>query len=250
MPSTFNTNAEQRQIHEKLNGLEKAIKDNSNPLDSPITDQELYKTLQALKCKKAYGPDGILNEMLKLTSAKFQLAILKLFNLILSVGYFPDIWNQGLITPIFKNGDNFDSNNYRGICVNSNLGKVFSSIINVRVLNFLINKHDVLSKSQIGFIPKHHTTDHIYTLHILIDNMSTKIYACCIDFQKAFDSIWHNDIIKSMYTGNSCSIKIGKKITEFFNQGRGLRQGCNLSPTQYLHQRIGHYSRKILSPWC
>ena len=33
--------AEQCQIHEKLNGLEKAIKDNQNPLDSPITDQEL-----------------------------------------------------------------------------------------------------------------------------------------------------------------------------------------------------------------
>jgi hypothetical protein len=50
----FNTvqndrNAEQLQIHEKLNGLEKAIKDNQNPLDSPITDQELYKTLKFKK---------------------------------------------------------------------------------------------------------------------------------------------------------------------------------------------------------
>ena len=41
------------------------------------------------------------------------------------------------------------------------------------------------------------------------------------------------DIIKSMYTGNTCSIKIGKKITEFVNQGRGLRQGCNLSPALF-----------------
>ena len=41
----MDTNAEQRQIHEKLNGLEKAIKDNKNSLDSPITDQELYKKL-------------------------------------------------------------------------------------------------------------------------------------------------------------------------------------------------------------
>jgi hypothetical protein len=41
------------------------------------------------------------------------------------------------------------------------------------------------------------------------------------------------DIIKSMYTGNTSSIKIGKKRTEFFNQGRGLRQGCNLSPALF-----------------
>ena len=36
-----------------------------------------------------------------------------------------------------------------------------------------------------------------------------------------------------MYTGNTCSVRIGKKITEFFNQGQGLRQGCNLSPTLF-----------------
>ena len=60
----IDTNAEQREIHEKLNWFEKAIKHNQNPLDR-ITDQELNKKLQALKFKKACGPDGILNEMLK-----------------------------------------------------------------------------------------------------------------------------------------------------------------------------------------
>ena len=41
------------------------------------------------------------------------------------------------------------------------------------------------------------------------------------------------DIIKPMYTGNTCSIKIDIKRTEFFNQGRGLCQGCNLSPALF-----------------
>ncbi len=86
--------------------------------------------------------------------------------MILSVGYFPDIWNQGLITPIFKNGDKFDPNNYRGICVSSNLGKLFCSIINARLLDF-ITTHNVLSRSQIGFLPNYRTSDHIYTLHTL-----------------------------------------------------------------------------------
>ena len=98
--------------------------------------------------------------------------------------------------------------------MNSNLGKVFCSI---------------MSKSQIGFIPKHHTADHIYSLHTLIDKHvhqnNNKMYACFIDFQKTFDSIWHAglfykviesgvyDLIKSMYTGNTCGIKIVKKIS-------------------------------------
>ena len=190
--------------------------------------------------------------MIKYTDNKFQLAILKLFNIILSSGIFPNIWNQGLITPIHKSGDKFDPNNYRGICVNSNLGKILCIIINSRLVHFL-NENNVLSKCQIGFLPNYRTTDHVFTLHTLIDNQTNqnkgKVFSCFVDFKKAFDSIWHEgllyklmesgvggktyDIIKSMYTNNKCAVKIGKKHTHFFTQGRGVRQGCSLSPTLF-----------------
>ncbi|KAL1274398.1 hypothetical protein QQF64_027212 [Cirrhinus molitorella] len=80
--------------------------------------------------------------------------------------FFPEIWNQGLISSIYKNGDKLDPNNYRGICVNSNLGKVFCGILNTRLLGFLM-KHNALNKCQIGFIPKCCTSDHIFTLQTL-----------------------------------------------------------------------------------
>lgn len=41
------------------------------------------------------------------------------------------------------------------------------------------------------------------------------------------------DLVKSMYLGNKCAVKIGDKQTEFFTQRRGVRQGCNLSPTLF-----------------
>ncbi len=130
--------------------------------------KELEAKLRVLEPKKACSVDGILNEMLKHTEQSFKLAILKLFNAVLCVGFFPEIWNQGLISPIYKNGDKLDPNNYRGICVNSNLGKVFCSILNTRLLDFLM-KHNALSKCQIGFLPKCRTSDHIFTLQTLID---------------------------------------------------------------------------------
>ncbi|KAI4877023.1 hypothetical protein NFI96_006215, partial [Prochilodus magdalenae] len=153
---------------------------------------------------------------------------------------------------IFKSGDKLDPNNYRGICISSNLGKVLCSILNTRLTDYL-TEHNVLSRAQIGFLPHHRTSDHIFTLHILIDKHLTQhndtIFTCFVDFQKAFDSIWHNglfnkliesgvggkmfDVIKSMYSHSKCAVKIGTLRTGFFPQSRGVRQGCSLSPTLF-----------------
>jgi len=244
---------EQNFVKEKLQILEQTIKDNQNPLDSPITWEELITQTKSLQPRKACGPDNIKNEMLKCSTPEMQAAMLKLFNIVLQSGCFPDIWCKGLISPIHKSGDKSDPNNYRGISVSSCLGKLFCSILNKRMLDF-IEEHSILSKSQIGFLPKHRTTDHIYTLHTLINKhvhqtKNGKIFSCFIDFRKAFDSIWHEglfyrllkcgiggkmyDLVKSMYLENMCAIKIGNKQTDFFTQRRGVRQGCNLSPTLF-----------------
>ena len=149
---------EQRtNMQDKLQTLESVIKDYQNPLDSPITLKELQDKISSLKLKKACGVDDILNEMIKYTDLKFQLAILKLLNTVLSSGIFPNIWNQGLISPFHKSGEKFDPNSYRGVCVNSNLGKMMCMIINSRLLYFLTD-NNAISKNQIGLLPNERTT--------------------------------------------------------------------------------------------
>ena len=69
---------QQKQIHDQIKILESAFKDFQNPLDSPITLNELQDKIQTLQPKKACGVDGILNEMIKYTDHNFQLAICKL----------------------------------------------------------------------------------------------------------------------------------------------------------------------------
>ncbi len=133
-----------------------------------ITTTEITEHIKKLKIKKACGQDNISNEMLKLSSPYIIQALANLFNLILSSGDFPETWAEGLITPIYKKGDKFDPNNYRGICVGSNLAKLFCIIMNNRIVTFL-TRRSILHKSQIGFLPKQRTSDHIYSLHTLIN---------------------------------------------------------------------------------
>ncbi len=222
-----------------LQTYEDTIKNNQNPLDFPITHEELTNKLKSQKCRKSCGPDSILGEMLKHSTPALQTAVRKLFNLVFSSGCSPEIWNQGLITPIHKSGDKLDPNNFRGICVSSNLGKLFSSILNNRIVNFL-NEHNVLSPCQIGFLPNYRTTDHIYTLHTLINKhvkqtKNGKMFAYFIDFKKAFDSIWHNGLyykllscVKYMILLNQCiqTINVQSKLATNIQTSSLRREEC------------------------
>ena len=137
-------------MQDKLQTLESVIKDYQNPLDSPITLKELQDKICSLKRTKACGVDGILNKMIKYTDLKFQLAILKLLNTVLSPGIFPNIWNRTdpQKVPIHKSGDKFYPDNYRGVCVNNNLGKILWMIINSRLLNFLTDNNAMRKKQK------------------------------------------------------------------------------------------------------
>ena len=135
------------------------------------------------------------------------------------------------------------------ICISSCIGKLFCSILNQRLLKH-VDLNNILHKSQIGFLANNRTADHVLTLRTLIDKYvhchKEKIYACFVDFRKAFDSVWHDgllyklskinvqgkfySLIKSLYSKSTCSVRIGNNKTRSFQYARGVRQGCILSP--------------------
>ena len=141
-----------------------------------------------------------------------------------------------------------DPSNYRGICVSSCLGKLFCFILHQRLLEY-VNSLNILHKSQIGFLPKKpnsrprsHSKNANWISMLLV---ITKVYACFVDFRKAFDSVWHDGLlyilqinvggnfykfIKILYSNSIWSIKIGNHQTRSFQYARDVRQGCILSP--------------------
>ncbi|CAG2256028.1 unnamed protein product [Mytilus edulis] len=93
-------------------------------LDILITDKEISDAIHTLKNKKSCGPDSISNEMIKNSQSFLIKSLNHVFNKILSTGNYPQIWANGFITALFKNGSKDDPSNYRGLTVTSCLSKI------------------------------------------------------------------------------------------------------------------------------
>ena len=72
------------------------------------------------------------------------------------------------------------------------------------------------------------------------------IYFCFIDYAKAFDCVDHNQLwkilkemgipdhltclLRNLYTGQEATVRTGHGTTDWFQTGKGVCQGCILSP--------------------
>ena len=223
-------------------------------LDYPIKQQEVDKVISNLKPRKAAGLDGVLNEMLKAGSDILRAPITVLFNRIFSSSVYPSEWSKGMISTIHKSGDNFSPENYRGITICSNLAKLYSSILNDRLVKFIEN-NNLRTKEQIGFKQKARPADHMFVLKTLIDSYTSKkggkLFACFVDFSKAFDRVWWDGMffkllksgiggifykaIRSMYSNLVSCVRTSHGLTPYFNMTQGVRQGEPLSPLLFTH---------------
>ena len=99
-----------------------------NKINQQITYNDVKTTLLKLKNKKAPGFDKLNKEMLIITDSVMNI-LKELFNKILNAGILPKQWNYILIKTIFKGGDKDNPSDYRGISLNSTIGKVFCPIL-------------------------------------------------------------------------------------------------------------------------
>ena len=121
--------------------------------------------------------------------------------------------------------------------------------MNERIYKFL-HDNQIINKGQIGFQRGNRTTDHILTLKSIINKYvqdgKNKLYACFVDFRKAFDSLSHPKLflklrknkingnilklLQNIYKKSECSVRINGKLTQFFAYEKGVIQGNPLSP--------------------
>ena len=102
---------------------------------------------------------------------------------------------------------------------------------------------------QAGFRKGRGTSDQIANTHWIIEKAREflkHIYFCFIDYAKAFDCVDHNKqwkilqeigipdhmtcLLRNLYAGQEATVRTRHGTTDWFQLGKGVRQGCILSP--------------------
>ena len=182
---------------------------------------------------------------------------------------WPQDWQRSVLIPIPKKGNAKECSNYRTIELISHASKVMLKILQARLQQYV---NCELPDVQAGFRKGRGTRDQIANICWTMEKareFQKNIYFCFIDYAKAFDSMDHNKlwkILKEMGTpyhltcllrnlsaGQEATVSTGHETTDWFQIGKGVCQGCMLSPclfnlyAEYIMRNTGWKKHKLES---
>ena len=123
--------------------------------------------------------------------------------------------------------------------------------MNKRLTKWL-EDNNILADEQNGYRKDRNCIDHLYVINTIVsrrikDKQNT--FVSFIDMKKAFDNInyeclWYKleksglggqmfQAIQSLYDKVSYAVKVNGKLTSWFTVNKGVKQGCNISPTLF-----------------
>lgn len=240
------------QILDK-NRMEEELNSKSIFLDeNEIIDQDIKEIIDNLDINKASGYDNITVKIIKTVKIQLVPIIKYLVKLSLRTSKFPEKMKYAKVSPIFKNGDKSNPNNYRPISVLPVLSKILEKIINKKLSYFLENKN-LLFNNQYGFRKSRDSEvaamDVITNIQLNLDN-NKKCGIVSLDLCKAFDTVNHDILLIKLFEigirGNIYRwfenyiknrkqyIKLGNNVSSYMKITCGVPQGSILGPTLFL----------------
>lgn len=211
-----------------------------------ILEEEVTAAIEQLKSRKAPGPDGIHAEFLKLLGTENIKRITSIFNEIYTSGRIPETWLKSEFITLPKKPSAKTCDDYRTISLMSHVLKLFLKIIHRRIYKLC---EEQIAPNQFGFLNAVGTREALFSVQVLIQrsrDVNSNVFACLIDYKKAFDRVKHEmmveimkqigtdartiNIITNLYWNQTAVLKIDGEHTEDIQIQRGVRQGCILSP--------------------
>ena len=231
------------QIIENYNKNESVY---GNILCESISKQSIFQAIMGLTNGLTVGPDGIPEILLKKCVCTLTIPLFLLFNLSLNGSEYPEFWKQSYLVPIYKNGDRQNIQNYRSVCTQSAIPKLFDKLI-CEQLTWACR--GLIDESQHGFTKGRSTVTNLvlYQSSLLnaLENRE-QVDAVYTDFSKAFDSVDHSLLLMKLlsigfnirmvrWVGSFLSnrvqrVKIGSYQSDIIAATSGVPQGGHCSP--------------------
>ena len=211
---------------------------------------EVVAAMKELKTSKAAGVDGIPAELIKCLGEEGVSMMWQMCKKIWKTGKWSTDWRRAVFVTLPKKGNLKECSNHRTISLISHASKVLLKIINGRMKNKIKEEVSVM---QAGFRAGRGTRDHILNLKNIMEKYrdhKLPLYLCFIDYSKAFDCVEHRalwsvmeelgfpkhiiKLISNLYEDQESAVRLGdNSITDWFKIGKGVRQGCILSPNLF-----------------
>ena len=169
-----------------------------------------------------------------------------IYQQIWKIQQWPQDWKRSVFTPIPKKGNTKKSSNYCTITLIPHTSKVMLKILQARLQQYM---NCELSDVQAGLRKARGTRDQIANIRWIIEKareFQKNICFCFIDYAKAFDCVDHNKLwkilkemgipdhltclLRNLYAGQEATVRTGHGTTDCCQIGKGVRQGCILSP--------------------
>ena len=215
-------------------------------LEPDILECEVKWALESITTNKASGGDGIPVELFQILKDDAVKVLHSIFQQIWKTQQWPQDWKRSVFIPISKKCNAKECSNYCISALNSHASKVMLKILQARLQKYMNRE---LTDVQAGFKKGRGTRDQIADICWIIEKareFQKNIHFCFIDYAKAFDCVDHNKLwiilqemgipdhltclLRNLCAGQEATVRTGHGTTDWFQIGKGARQGSILSP--------------------
>ena len=248
-----------RIIHKRLNDPDNHDSVGTH-LEPDTLECKVKWALGSITMNKASGSDGIPVELFQILKDDAVKVLHLIRQLIWKTQQWPQDWERSVFTLIPKKDNAKECSNYCTTVLISHASRVMFKILGARHQQCINCK---LPNVQARFRKDRGTGDQIANIHWIMEKareFQKNIYFCFIDYAKAFDCVGHNNLwkilkelgipdhltclLRNMYADQKGAVRTGHGTTDSFQIGKGVCQGCILSPclfnlyAEYIMQNI------------
>ena len=228
-------------------------------LEPDILECEVKGALGSITTNKASGGDGIPVELFQILKDGAVKVLHSICQQIWKTQQWSQDWKRSVFIPISKKGSAKECSNYHTIALISHASKVMLKILQARLQQYM---NCELPDVQAEFRKSRGTRDQIANiLWIMEKSREFQKNIFFIDYAKASDCVDHNRLwkilkemrvpdhltclLRNLYAGQEATVRTGRETTDWFQIGKGIHQGCILSPcllnlcAEYIMQNAG-----------